>query len=106
MGTRTVEITAGTEHVRSDVWKMKGRVESAKLKPDLVWLRRDAGGQWTKVVVVDVKVTSTEDMNEAFREKDDKYREWTTKDTREKKVVKVVLVPLIISHDGPSTEIL
>ena len=39
-------------------------------------------------------------MNKAFREKDDKYREWATKDTREKKVAKVVMVPLIISYDG------
>ena len=47
-----------------------------------------------------MKITSTEDMNEAFREKDDKYREWATKDKQEKKVAKVVMVPLIISHDG------
>ena len=64
-----------------------------------MWLRRDAGGQWTKVVV-DVKVTSTEDMEKAFKEKDEKYREWTTQDTREKKADKAVMVPLIISHDG------
>ena len=47
-----------------------------RLKPDLVWLRRDAGGEWTKAVV-DVKVTSTEEMEKAFKEKDEKYREWT-----------------------------
>ena len=35
------------------------------------------------MVVVDVKVTSTDKMNEAFKEKDDKYREWTSKETRE-----------------------
>ena len=57
------------------------------------------GGQWRKVVV-DVKVTSTDKMNEAFKEKDDKYREWTTQETREKKVGMAVMVPLIISHDG------
>ena len=43
------EITVGTEHWRSDEWKEKGRVPRAKLKPDLVWLRRDAEGQWKKV---------------------------------------------------------
>ena len=70
----------------------------AKLRPDLVWLRRDSGGQWTKVIV-DVKVTSTDDMNKAFKENDDKCREWATKEMREKKVVMVVMVPLIISHE-------
>ena len=49
---------------------------------------------------MDVKVTSTEKMNDAFMEKDKKYREWTTIETREKKVAKAVMVPLIISHDG------
>ena len=93
------EITVGTEHWRSDEWKEKGRVQGAKLKPDLVWLRCDSGGRWRKVVV-DVKVTSSDKLNEAFKEKDDKYREWATKETREKKVVMVVMVPLIISHDG------
>ena len=93
------EITIGTEHWRSDEWKDKGRVAGAKLKPDLVWLHRDTGGEWRKVVV-DVKVTSTEDMNKAFKEKDEKYREWATRETKEKKVAKVVMVPLIISHDG------
>ena len=39
-------------------------------------------------------------MKEAFREKDEKYREWATSETREKKVANVVMVPLIISHDG------
>ena len=71
----------------------------AKLKPDLVWLQRDAGGQWKKVVV-DVKITSTDKMSEAFREKDNKYRQWTMTETQEKKVSKAVTVPLIISHDG------
>ena len=47
-----------------------------------------------------MKVTSTEKMNEAFREKDDKYQEWATRETREKKVSKAVMVPIIISHDG------
>ena len=64
------EITIGTEHWRSDEWKGKGRVAGAKLKPDLVWLRCDAGSQWRKAVV-DVKITSTDKMNEAFREKDE-----------------------------------
>ena len=39
-------------------------------------------------------------MNVAFKEKDEKYREWATKETRESKVVMVVMVPIIISHDG------
>ena len=43
--TPTDEITIGTEHWRSEEWKEKGRVAGAKLKPDFVWLRRDAGGQ-------------------------------------------------------------
>ena len=51
-------------------------------------------------MVVDVKVTSTEDMEKAFKENDDKYQEWATRDTREKKVEKAVMVPLIISNDG------
>ena len=97
--TNADEITIGTEHWRSDEMMEKGRVAGAKLKPDLVWLRRDSGGDWRKVVV-DVKVTSTDKMNEAFREKDDKYREWATRETREKKVAKAVMVPTIISHDG------
>ena len=97
--TKTDEITIGTEHWRSDEWKEKGRVTGAKLKPDLVWLRCDSGNEWMKVVV-DVKITSTDNMNDSFNEKDDKYREWTIKETKEKKVVKAVMVPLIISHDG------
>ena len=39
-------------------------------------------------------------MAKAFKEKDEKYREWATRETREKKVSKAVMVPLIISHDG------
>ena len=93
------EFTVGNEHIRSDEWKGKGRVVGARLRPDLVWLRRDTSDNWRKVVV-DVKVTSTEDLNKAFKEKDDKYREWATRETREKKVAKAVMVPLIISHDG------
>ena len=62
------------------------------MKPDLVWLQREASGQWKKVVV-DVKITSTDKMNEAFKEKDEKYRQWTTTETREKKVSKAVMVP-------------
>ena len=95
----TDEITIGTEHWRSDEWKTQGRVAGAKLKPDLVWLRRDSGDEWRKVVV-DVKITSTDKMTDAFREKDEKYREWTARETREKKVVMAVMVPIIISHDG------
>ena len=38
--------------------------------------RQENGGEWKKVVV-DVKVTSTDKMNDAFKEKDEKYREWT-----------------------------
>ena len=77
---------------------MEGERKSprSKLKPDLVWLRRDSGGDWKKVVI-DVKITSTDKMYESFKEKDDKYREWTT---REMKVMMAVMVPLIISHDG------
>ena len=54
-------------------------------------------------VVVDVKVTSTDQLNKAFDEKDEKYREWATNETREKKVSKVVMVPIIISNEGQST---
>ena len=93
------EITVGTEQWRSEEWSNKGRVAGAKLMPDLAWLHPVSTGKWKKVVV-DVKVTSTDKMNEAFREKDEKYREWATKETRETKVVKAVMVPLIISHDG------
>ena len=50
-----------------------------------------------------MKVTSTGKMNEAFKEKDDKYREWATKDTREKKVAKAVLVPSSSLTMGLST---
>ena len=62
-----------SQFLQSDEWKGLGRVAGAKLKPDLVCLRRDSGDEWRKVVV-DMIVASTEDMNEAFREKDDKYR--------------------------------
>ena len=62
------EITVGTEHPRSDEWSGRGRVRGARLKPDLVWLRRDTDDQW-KMVVIDVKVSSTDKMNEAFRER-------------------------------------
>ena len=87
MRTRTDEITVGTEHQRSDEWKQRERVSGAKLRRDLVWLRRDSGDQWRKVVV-DVKITSTDKMNEAFKEKVEKYRYWATEETREKKVGK------------------
>ena len=39
-------------------------------------------------------------MNEAFREKDEKYRNWATSETLEKIVSKAVMVPFIISFDG------
>ena len=64
-----------------------------------MWLRRDSGGEWRKVGV-DVKDTSTDIMNEAFKEKDEKYRVWATRETRVEKVATAVMVPLIISHDG------
>ena len=51
-------------------WKRKGRVAGAKLKPDLVWLRRESGGEWRKVVV-DVKITTAGKMNDSFKEKDE-----------------------------------
>ena len=43
-------------------------------------------------VVVDVKVTSTADLNNAFKEKSGKYRKRTIKETRGKKVAKAVIV--------------
>ena len=48
---------------------------------------------------VDAKVMLTEEMNRAFKENDDKYRVWATRETSEQKVAKVVIAPLIISHD-------
>ena len=53
------------------MWKERRRVTGAKLKPDLVWLWRDSGGHWRKAVV-EAKVTSTVQMNDAFKEKDDR----------------------------------
>ena len=50
-------------------------------------------------VVVDMKITSTEHMNFAFKEKVEKQREWTMVETREKNVAEAVMVPIIISHD-------
>ena len=97
--TANDEITIGTEHWRSDEWFEDGRVTGAKLKSDLVWLRRDSGGDWRKVVV-DVKIASTDKMNEAFNEKDEKYLEWATRETLEKKVGMAVMAPLIVSNDG------
>ena len=70
-----------------------------KLKPDMVWLGRDSRNRWRKVVV-DVMVTSTDKMNESFKEKDEKYRELATRETRENNVVMAGMVPLIISHGG------
>ena len=84
MKTAGDEITVVTDHPWSDEWKHKGKIACVKLKPDLVWLWcewRDSGGQWRKVVV-DVKVTSTDNMNEAFKEKDEKNRSWATSETR------------------------
>ena len=75
--TRTDEIAIGTEHWRSVERKDKGRVVGARLKPDLVWLRRDSGDQW--MIVVDVKVTMTDKKSKSFKEKDDKYCEWTSR---------------------------
>ena len=49
---------------------------------------------------MDVKVTSTDKMNETFKEKEEKYRAWTTHETEEMKASKVVMVPIIISHDS------
>ena len=43
MKTANDEIIIGTELLLPDEWKMKGRVVGARLKPDRVWLRRDAG---------------------------------------------------------------
>ena len=43
-------------------------------------------------------------VNEAFREKVEKYRDWTMKETREKKVSKAVLEPVMVSHDDQSTK--
>ena len=51
-------------------------------------------------VVVDMNVTSTDELNETFTEKDEKYREWTARETMEKNVVKAVMVPPHLSHDG------
>ena len=93
MKTANDEIIIGTELLLPDEWKMKGRVVGSRLRPDLVWLRRDTSDNWRKVVV-DVKVTSTDDLNKAFKENDEKYREWATRETREKKVAKAVMVPL------------
>ena len=97
--TKTDEITVGTEHWRSEGMKGTGRIAGTKPKPDLVWLSKDSEGGWRKVVV-DLQITSTDKMNDSFKIKDDKYREWTIQETREKKVAKAVMVPLIISHDG------
>ena len=82
--TEIDEITIGTEHWRADDWKEKRRVSGAKLKLDLVWLRLENGGRLKKVVV-DVKATSTDKTNDEFKKKDDKYREWTTQETLEKR---------------------
>ena len=67
------EIAIGTEHWLSDEWRREGRVTGAKLKTDMVWLRRDSSGDWKKAVV-DVKITSTDKMNDAFKKKDEKIQ--------------------------------
>ena len=54
-GTRD-ESLWGPNHPRSDELKGKGRVTGSRLKPDLVWLRQDAGDKWRKLVV-DMNVT-------------------------------------------------
>ena len=46
-----------------------------------------------------MKITPTDDLSNAFKEKDDKYRVWATSE-RPEKVMKAVMVPLIISRDG------
>ena len=96
--TANDEIIVGMEYSLFDECEGKGRVAGSMLKPDLVRLRLDSGGD-LKNVVVDVKVTSTDKMNKAFKEKDDKYREWAKQETREREVEKAVMVPLIISLD-------
>ena len=50
--------------------------------------------------VVYAKSASTDKTNEVFKDKDNKYSEWATQETREKKVGMAVMVPVIISHDG------
>ena len=67
-----------------------------------MWLLCDAG-QWRKVIF-DVKITSTDKMNDAFKEKDDKYRTWATRETREQKVSKAVMVPLMMVGCGKLAE--
>ena len=74
------EITVGTEHQLSEEWNEQCQVTGVKMRPDLVWVRRDFGRPVEKGLV-DVKVTSTDNINNAFKEKDDKYREWTAKET-------------------------
>ena len=81
VSTTSDDITFGTEHWRSEAWKEKGRVVGAKLKPGIVWLRYESGEQWKKVV--DVKVTSTDKLNETFK-KNREIREWTMAETPEK----------------------
>ena len=49
---------------------------------------------------MDVMVISSEEMRKGFKEKDDKYRERTTRETQEKRVMTAVMVPLVVSHDG------
>ena len=45
-------------------------------------------------------MTSTDGLTKTFMEKVEKDRAWATLETREKKVAKAVMVPLIVSHDG------
>ena len=46
-----------------------------------------------------MKIAPTDKMKEAFKAKE-KYMEWTIMEKREKKVAEMVMVPVIISHDG------
>ena len=62
------DITIGTEYSMFDECKVKTRVPGAKLKQDMVWLWCESGDEWGEVVV-DVQVTSTDKLNEAFRER-------------------------------------
>ena len=43
MKTALDEITVVTEHPLPDEWSGRGRVIGARMKPDLMWLRREAG---------------------------------------------------------------
>lgn len=59
----------------------KGRVVGWILNPDLVGCDSTLGVM--EKVAVDVKITSTEEMNKATKEKDGRFREWATNETGE-----------------------